>query len=177
MRAVSHICVVFVLCSYVALVSVAIAGEASGVDAAIRSYAKVSGVSGTINSIGSDTLNNLMTLWAEGFRRQYPNVRIQVEGKGSSTAPASLIEGTAQFGPMSRLMKATHAALSQLGIELPVLICMATAAVFAVISMFVGIRMDPKTIGEWQVIQYWRIEWLLGAIVMLLFGVLLRKSH
>ena len=54
---------------------------------------------------------------------------------------------------------------------------MATAGVFAVISMFVGIRIDPKTIGEWQVIQYWRIEWLLGAIVMLLFGVLLRKSH
>jgi hypothetical protein len=43
--------------------------------------------------------------------------------------------------------------------------------------MFVGIRIDPKTIGEWQVIQYWRIEWLLGAIVMLLFGVLLRKGH
>jgi len=54
---------------------------------------------------------------------------------------------------------------------------MATAAIFAVISMFVGIRIDPKTIGEWQVIQFWRIEWLLGAIVMLLFGVLLRKSH
>jgi len=53
---------------------------------------------------------------------------------------------------------------------------MVTAAIFAVISMFVGIRIDPKTIGEWQVIQYWRIEWLLGAIVMLLFGVLLRKS-
>jgi hypothetical protein len=78
---------------------------------------------------------------------------------------------------LSRLMKATHAALSQLGIELPVLICMGTAAVFAVISMFVGIRIDPKTIGEWQVIQYWRIEWLLGAIMMLLFGVLLRKSR
>jgi hypothetical protein len=78
---------------------------------------------------------------------------------------------------LSRLMKGTQAALSQLGIELPVLVCMATAAVFAVISLFVGIRINPKTIGEWQVIQYWRIEWLLGAIVMLLFGVLLRKSH
>ena len=108
MGAVSHICVIFVLHSYIALVSAAIAGEASGVDAAIRPYVKVSGVSGTINSIGSDTLNNLMTLWAEGFRRQYPNVRIQVEGKGSSTAPAALIEGTAQFGPMSRLMKASE---------------------------------------------------------------------
>jgi len=78
---------------------------------------------------------------------------------------------------MSRLMKGARAAMSQIGIEPPVLICMVTAAIFAVISMFVGIRIDPKTIGEWQVIQYWRIEWLLGAIVMLLFGVLLRKSH
>jgi phosphate transport system substrate-binding protein len=68
-------------------------------------YRKVSGVSGNINSIGSDTLNNLMTLWAEGFRKQYPNVKIQIEGKGSSTAPPALIEGTAQLGPMSRKMK------------------------------------------------------------------------
>jgi phosphate transport system substrate-binding protein len=74
-------------------------------DAQWENYAKVSGVSGNINSIGSDTLNNLMTLWAEGFRKQYPNVKIQVEGKGSSTAPAALIEGTAQLGPMSRKMK------------------------------------------------------------------------
>ena len=76
-----------------------------------------------------------------------------------------------------RLTKGAREALAQTGIELPVLICMATAAVFAVISMFVGIRIDPKTIGEWQVIQYWRIEWLLGAILMLLFGVLLKKNH
>ena len=68
-------------------------------------YARVSGVSGNLNSIGSDTLNNLMTLWAEGFRKQYPNVKIQIEGKGSSTAPPALIEGTAQLGPMSRKMK------------------------------------------------------------------------
>ncbi|MDH3504576.1 MAG: phosphate ABC transporter substrate-binding protein [Nitrospirota bacterium] len=74
-------------------------------DPAWVSYGKVSGVSGNINSIGSDTLNNLMTLWAEGFRRQYPNVKIQIEGKGSSTAPPALIEGTAQLGPMSRKMK------------------------------------------------------------------------
>ncbi len=70
-----------------------------------KDYARVSGVSGNINSIGSDTLNNLMTLWAEGFRKQYPNVKIQIEGKGSSTAPPALIEGTAQLGPMSRKMK------------------------------------------------------------------------
>ncbi len=79
--------------------------ERSGLDPTLKPYKKVSGVSGTLNSIGSDTLNNLMTLWAEGFRRQYPNVKIQVEGKGSSTAPPALIEGTAQLGPMSRRMK------------------------------------------------------------------------
>ncbi|MFA7382827.1 MAG: phosphate ABC transporter substrate-binding protein [Desulfurivibrionaceae bacterium] len=75
------------------------------VDAKIPAYKKVSGVSGNLDSIGSDTLNNLMTYWAEGFRKEYPNVRIQIEGKGSSTAPPALISGTAQLGPMSRAMK------------------------------------------------------------------------
>jgi phosphate transport system substrate-binding protein len=75
------------------------------VDPAIKSYAKVSGVSGNLNSIGSDTLNNVMTMWAESFKKVYPNVQIQIEGKGSSTAPPALISGTAQLGPMSREMK------------------------------------------------------------------------
>jgi phosphate transport system substrate-binding protein len=84
------------------------ADEAITLDPALKGYIKVSGVSGNVNSIGSDTLNNLMTLWAEGFRKQYPNVKIQIEGKGSSTAPPALIEGTAQLGPMSRAMKNTE---------------------------------------------------------------------
>ena len=84
--------------------SVNAAGD-SMVDTSWKDYGRVSGISGNLNSIGSDTLNNLMTLWAEGFRKQYPNVKIQIEGKGSSTAPPALIEGTAQLGPMSRKMK------------------------------------------------------------------------
>ncbi len=83
-------------------------GQAVKVDPAVGHYEKTSGVSGSLNSIGSDTLNNLMTLWAEGFRTRYPNVKIQIEGKGSSTAPPALISGTAQIGPMSRLMKPTE---------------------------------------------------------------------
>lgn len=79
--------------------------ENISVDSGLKGYAKTEGVSGNLNSIGSDTLNNLMTFWAEGFRKQYPNVNIQIEGKGSSTAPPALIEGTAQIGPMSREMK------------------------------------------------------------------------
>lgn len=76
------------------------------VDANLPDYTKVEGVAGNLSSIGSDTLNNLMTFWAESFRKNYPNVNIQIEGKGSSTAPPALIEGTAQLGPMSRKMKA-----------------------------------------------------------------------
>lgn len=71
-------------------------------------YQKVSGVSGTLNFIGSDTLINLMTLWGEAFRAVYPGVQLQGEGKGSSTAPPALVNGTAQLGPMSRPMKSTE---------------------------------------------------------------------
>ncbi len=79
--------------------------QAVKVDPAIKPYVKKRQVSGNLNSVGSDTMNNLMTLWAEAFRKQQPAVRVQVEGKGSSTAPAALMAGTAQLGPMSREMK------------------------------------------------------------------------
>ena len=82
--------------------------QAQKVDPALPPYQKTSGVSGSLNSIGSDTMNNMMALWAETFRKFYPNVRIQIEGKGSSTAPTALIAGTAQLGPMSRPMRASE---------------------------------------------------------------------
>lgn len=75
------------------------------VDPALPDYKPVSGVSGSLKSVGSDTMNNEMTLWAEGFMRHYPSLKIEIEGKGSSTAPPALIAGTSQFGPMSRAMK------------------------------------------------------------------------
>lgn len=81
-------------------------GNGTELDQRLRSYTPIQGISGTIKSVGSDTLNNLMALWAEGFRRFYPGVKIEIEGKGSSTAPPALIAGTAHFGPMSREMKA-----------------------------------------------------------------------
>ncbi|MEX0731588.1 MAG: phosphate ABC transporter substrate-binding protein PstS family protein [Aquisalimonadaceae bacterium] len=75
------------------------------VDPKLPNYESTSGVSGNLTSIGSDTLNNLMTLWAEDFNAYYPNVNIQIQGAGSSTAPPALAEGTANFGPMSRAMR------------------------------------------------------------------------
>jgi phosphate transport system substrate-binding protein len=75
------------------------------VDKDLPEYKAIEGISGSVKSVGSDTLNELMTGWAEEFHKFYPNVKIEIEGKGSSTAPPALIEGTAQFGPMSRAMK------------------------------------------------------------------------
>jgi phosphate transport system substrate-binding protein len=77
----------------------------AAIDAGIPDYVKGSGVSGSLSSVGSDTLANLMTLWAEEFKRLYPNVTIQIQAAGSSTAPPALTEGTATLGPMSRQMK------------------------------------------------------------------------
>ena len=88
--------------------SVAFAAGPPKLDPALAPYKAVAGVSGNLNSIGSDTLNNLMTLWAENFNKFYPNAKIQIEGKGSSTAPPALISGTAQLGPMSRAMKGSE---------------------------------------------------------------------
>lgn len=81
------------------------ASFAADVDPSIPAYSQVSGVSGNLSSVGSDTLANLMTLWAEEFKRFYPNVNIQVQAAGSSTAPPALTERTSNFGPMSREMK------------------------------------------------------------------------
>jgi phosphate transport system substrate-binding protein len=78
------------------------------VDPGLTPYKTASGVSGNISSVGSDTLNNLMTFWAELFAKYYPNAKVQIEGKGSSTAPPALISGTAQLGPMSREMKGSE---------------------------------------------------------------------
>ena len=78
------------------------------VDPDLPEYTPVSGISGNLSSIGSDTLNNLMTLWAEEFQSIYPNVNVQIQGAGTSTAPPAMAEGTANFGPMSRMPRSSE---------------------------------------------------------------------
>lgn len=96
---------VLIVCMSIAL---AVHPARGMVDPDLPEYRPVSGISGTLNSIGSDTLNNLLLLWGEAFRAIYPNVNIQIQAAGSSTAPAALMEGTAQLGPMSREMTAAE---------------------------------------------------------------------
>jgi phosphate transport system substrate-binding protein len=82
-----------------------VSAHAAAVDKDMPEYTKVSGISGNFSSVGSDTLANMMKFWAEEYKRFYPNVNIQIQAAGSSTAPPALTEGTANFGPMSRRMK------------------------------------------------------------------------
>jgi phosphate transport system substrate-binding protein len=84
---------------------VSAASAVAAIDPALPTYEKTSGVSGNLSSVGSDSLANLMTLWAEEYKKLYPNVNIQIQAAGSSTAPPALSEGTANLGPMSRAMK------------------------------------------------------------------------
>lgn len=91
--------------SVLGLVACSASAQQLAVDSAIPSYKAVEGVTGSIKSVGSDSMNNLMTHWAEGFKKAYSSVNVEIEGKGSGTAPTALIAGTAQFGPMSREMK------------------------------------------------------------------------
>ncbi len=75
------------------------------VDPDLPDYVRSSGISGNVSSVGSDSLSNLMTLWAEEFKRNYPGVNIQIQSAGSATSPPAMSEGTSNLGPMSRLMK------------------------------------------------------------------------
>lgn len=83
---------------------------ALAIDASLPPYQKVDGISGQIKSVGSDTLVNEMARWSKGFMALYPDVRIEVEGKGSATAPPALLAEISQFGPMSRPMSMDESA-------------------------------------------------------------------
>jgi phosphate transport system substrate-binding protein len=98
----------FVAVGVMAMATTGALAQAPVIDSALPTYKAVEGVSGNVKSIGSDTLNNLMTGWVEAFNKAYPNVKIEVEGKGSATAPPALTEGQSQFGPMSREMKGSE---------------------------------------------------------------------
>ena len=86
----------------------AVTANAEEAAAGHAAYQTETGISGNVTSVGSDTLANLMTLWAEQFKRFYPSVNIQIQAAGSATAPPALTEGTANLGPMSRLMKSNE---------------------------------------------------------------------
>lgn len=72
------------------------------VDPKLPEYKPRSGVAGKIDTVGSDTMNNVAQLWTEEFKKFYPSVSAAIDAKGSSNAIPALVNGSATFGPMSR---------------------------------------------------------------------------
>lgn len=76
-------------------------------DPALMPYQRVDELSGQVRLTGSDTMVNTVSFWARAFGGPgglYPGVDVEVEGRGSVTAPPALASGKADLGPMSRLM-------------------------------------------------------------------------
>jgi phosphate transport system substrate-binding protein len=79
-------------------------------DQSLPAYRPAAMLAGHFKSVGSDTLGREVALWASAFEKLYPDVKIDVVAKGSATAPPAILDGTAQFGPMSRPMTAEETA-------------------------------------------------------------------
>jgi phosphate transport system substrate-binding protein len=96
--------------------AVALAANVVGLSAALAldqslpAYRAVTGISGQIRTVGSDTLGHEVAQWAEAFKGFYSDVKFEIQASGSATAPPALLEGASQFGPMSRPMAAEEAA-------------------------------------------------------------------
>ncbi|MCA9165677.1 MAG: PstS family phosphate ABC transporter substrate-binding protein, partial [Planctomycetales bacterium] len=81
----------------------ALAQDQVTVDPRLPDYRPVPGIAGgTLKTVGSDTMNNMLNLWTQEFKAIYPGIKPEVDGKGSSNALPALIAGQASFGPMSR---------------------------------------------------------------------------
>lgn len=93
-----------------ALVATLISPSAEALDASLPGYSPVETLSGHLKSVGSDTLGHETEAWAKGFGKLYPYVKVEIEAAGSATAPSALLDGRAEFGPMSRPMTAEEIA-------------------------------------------------------------------
>ncbi len=77
----------------------------SPVDPTLNSYGRVSGVKGKLTLIGSNSMSNVAAIWGESFRRMYPDVEIDIQVKSSENAVGSVIDGSANFGLLSRTIE------------------------------------------------------------------------
>ncbi len=72
----------------------------------LPTYVPALNITGTLSSVGSDTMVHIISYWVVGFKRIYPGVQTRILQAGSGTAPPALIEGSSNIAPMSRQMNA-----------------------------------------------------------------------
>jgi len=72
----------------------------------LASWAQSQGpsASGTLGTVGSDTMAGLMLRWGEALTTEHPDINVQFQASGSASAPPALLAGTTRIGPMSRRM-------------------------------------------------------------------------
>jgi RNA polymerase subunit RPABC4/transcription elongation factor Spt4 len=75
-----------------------------------------------------------------------------------------------------RVASSVAALQQRLGLSLAALIAFAIGLFCVLGAIFVGLIFTVQTTLDWQAVQVWRIEWLLGASVSFLAGILLKKS-
>ena len=64
----------------------------------------------------------------------------------------------------------------KLGMSGTSLVLVALAAGCVLAAIITGMVTDPKTPMEWQGMQYWRMQWLMAAMVALLGAILFRDG-
>jgi hypothetical protein len=63
------------------------------------------------------------------------------------------------------------------GLSIPCLVFFVGAIVCAAAAVLTGVIYKADTLVDWQAVQVWRVEWLLGAIAALLAGILLKRKN
>jgi hypothetical protein len=89
--------------------------------------------------------------------------------EGANVAPIPTSKEREQGSDLSGIFR-------QWGLSVPCLVCLAVALVFGLAALLTGVIYREDTLVDWQAVQTWRIEWLLGAVAALLAGILLKKD-
>lgn len=59
---------------------------------------------GSLTSVGSDTMRELMALWVSEFTLTHSGITFEIQARGSATAAEALIQHRGNLAPMSRMM-------------------------------------------------------------------------
>lgn len=71
---------------------------------------------------------------------------------------------------------AFHRIKERIGLPTAALVAFLAGLTCVLAAILVGFIFSANTVLDWQAVQIWRIEWLLGAAAAFLSGILLKKG-
>jgi hypothetical protein len=69
-----------------------------------------------------------------------------------------------------------HRIKERIGLPTLAMVAFLAGITCAIAAVLVGFIFSANTVLDWQAVQVWRIEWLLGAAAAFLAGILLKRS-